>query len=56
VVQNDGAGHKAADAAVAELQARGLVQADGRAVHFTPEGETALQAMIASLRGTVTGT
>jgi hypothetical protein len=50
VVQSDGAGHKADDEAVAELQARGLAQADGRTVHFTPDGESALAAVIESLR------
>jgi hypothetical protein len=55
VVQNDGAGHKADDDAVAELQGRGLVQADGRTVHFTPEGEAVLQTMIESLRGASDG-
>ena len=54
VVQNDGAGHKADDAAVAELQGRGLVQADGSFIHFTHQGEAALQALIDSLRGAFT--
>ena len=53
VVQRDGAGHKASDTAVSELESRGLVTADGQAINFTPQGEEALQAMIAGLRGQV---
>jgi chromosome segregation and condensation protein ScpB len=51
IVQRDGAGHKAGDAAVSELQARGLIEADGRDIAFTPQGEEVLQEMIAALRG-----
>jgi chromosome segregation and condensation protein ScpB len=51
IVQRDGAGHRASDAAVSELQGRGLIQADGQDITFTPQGEEALQAMIAGLRG-----
>jgi chromosome segregation and condensation protein ScpB len=51
IVQRDGAGHKASDAAVSELQGRGLIQADGQDIAFTPQGEEALQAMISALRG-----
>jgi hypothetical protein len=51
VVQRDGVGHKASDKAVAELQGRGLIEADGEEIRFTPEGENALQGMISSLRG-----
>jgi len=50
VVQRDGAGHRADDEAVAELTGRGLVQADGHSVHFTPDGERALQEVIDTLR------
>lgn len=51
VVQQDGSGHKASDKAVEELQGRGLIEADGTAIHFTPRGEQALQAFISSIRG-----
>jgi chromosome segregation and condensation protein ScpB len=51
VVQRDGAGHRADDAAVAELTERGFVQADGEEIKFTSSGEEALQAVIASIRG-----
>jgi chromosome segregation and condensation protein ScpB len=51
IVQRDGAGHKASDRAVSELQGRGLIQADGQDITFTPQGEEALQAMISALRG-----
>jgi hypothetical protein len=50
VVQQDGAGHRADEEAVAELQERGLAKADGAKVHFTEAGERLLQAMIAGLR------
>ncbi|HZH51966.1 MAG TPA: hypothetical protein VEZ16_08810 [Microvirga sp.] len=50
VVQRDGAGHKASDAAVAELSGRGLIQADGDEIRFTREGEEALQSMIGRIR------
>ena len=51
IVQRDGAGHKASDTAVSELQGRGLIEADGQDIAFTPQGETVLQGMIAALRG-----
>jgi chromosome segregation and condensation protein ScpB len=51
VVQRDGAGHRANDNAVTELQQRGLIQADGQEISFTPQGEEALQAIISSIRG-----
>ena len=51
VVQRDGAGHRANDAAVSELKGRGLIEADGEEIRFTDEGERALQDFIASLRG-----
>jgi chromosome segregation and condensation protein ScpB len=51
IVQRDGAGHKASDTAVSELQGRRLIEADGQDITFTAQGEEALQAMIAALRG-----
>ncbi|MXQ10346.1 hypothetical protein [Microvirga makkahensis] len=51
VVQRDGAGHKASDAAVSELTERGLIEADGDEIRFTEDGEQALQAFISGLRG-----
>jgi chromosome segregation and condensation protein ScpB len=53
VVQQDGAGHKASDKAVEELQGRGLIEADGEAIHFTASGEEALQAFISGIRGSL---
>ncbi|MCB5173775.1 MULTISPECIES: hypothetical protein [Microvirga] len=50
VVQRDGVGHKASDAAVAELRDRGLIEADGEEIRFTQGGEEALQAVISSIR------
>ena len=50
IVQRDGAGHSASDKAVSELRDRGLIEADGQDISFTPKGEEALQAMIAALR------
>jgi chromosome segregation and condensation protein ScpB len=50
VAQRDGAGHKASDAAVAELQQRGLIEADGEEIRFTQEGEEALRTVIERLR------
>ena len=52
VVQRDGAGHKASDAAVSELTGRGLIEADGSEIRFTDEGERALSAFVSALRGT----
>ena len=51
VVQKDGAGHKASDAAVEELRSRGLIEADGSEIRFTPQGEEALQGVISGMRG-----
>ena len=51
VVQKDGAGHKASDKAVEELRGRGLVEADGSEIRFTPQGEEALQGVISSIQG-----
>ncbi len=50
VVQKDGAGHKASDNAVDELKGRGLIEADGTEIRFTPEGEEALQGVISAFR------
>lgn len=50
VVQRDGAGHKASDRAVTELQERGFIEADGAEIRFTAQGEEALQAMISGIR------
>ncbi len=50
VVQKDGAGHKASDKAVDELRGRGLIEADGAGIRFTPEGEEALQGVISAIR------
>lgn len=50
VVQKDDAGHRASDAAVDELDGRGLVRADGREIVFTPAGEEALQGIVAAIR------
>jgi hypothetical protein len=55
VVQRDGAGHKADDEAVAELTERGLAKADGSSIHFTAEGEQALERVIAGLRQALGG-
>lgn len=55
VVQRDGAGHKADEQAIAELQARGLVKADGQSIQFTPQGETALDTVIQGLQRTLNG-
>jgi hypothetical protein len=55
VVQQDGAGHKADDQAVAELQQCGLIQADGSSLKFTAEGERILQTAIDGLRRTLSG-
>ena len=53
VVQRDGAGHKADEEALLELTEKGLVRADGEHIHFTPEGEGVLQAVVAGLQRTV---
>jgi chromosome segregation and condensation protein ScpB len=50
VVQKDGAGHKASDKAVDELRGRGLIEADGAEIRFTPQGEAALQGVISAIR------
>ena len=50
MVQKDGVGHKAGDAAVDELDGRGLVKADGQEIVFTPAGEEALQRIVSGIR------
>lgn len=50
VAQRDHAGHKASDAAVAELQQRGLAEADGEEIRFTSQGEDALRSLIERLK------
>jgi len=50
VVQKDGVGHKAGDAAVDELDGRGLVKADGQEIVFTTAGEEALQRIVSGIR------
>jgi superfamily II helicase len=50
VVQRDGVGHRASDKAVTELQERGLIEADGEEIRFTPTGEKALQGVISSIK------
>src|SRR4028118_1693224 len=51
IVQRDGAGHQASDAAVSELQGRGLIEADGRDTAFTPPGAADPQATVSAPRG-----
>ncbi|WP_243371256.1 hypothetical protein [Microvirga solisilvae] len=51
VIQRDGMGHKASDAAVSELTGRGFVEADGEEIRFTGEGERALHSVVSRLRG-----
>jgi len=58
VAHRDGAGHKASDKAVAELQERGLIETGEGEIRFTNQGEEALQTIIARMRnagGTQTG-
>jgi hypothetical protein len=50
VVQKDGTGHRASDAAVDELDGRGLIKADGREIVFTPAGEEVLQGIVSTIR------
>lgn len=50
VARRDGAGHKASDAAVAELRERGLIEADGDEIRFTDQGEVALRGLIECLK------
>ena len=51
LVQKDGSGHQASEAAVGELAGRGLIEADGSEIRFTPQGEEALQNVISGIRG-----
>jgi hypothetical protein len=50
VVQKDGTGHRANDAAVDELDGRGLIKADGHEIVFTPAGEEVLQGVVSAIR------
>ncbi|EIM25855.1 hypothetical protein [Microvirga lotononidis] len=50
VVQKDGVGHKASDAAVDELDGRGFVKSDGQEIVFTLAGEEALQHIVSGIR------
>jgi hypothetical protein len=50
VVQKDGTGHRANDAAVDELDGRGLIKADGHEIVFTPAGEDVLQGVVSAIR------
>jgi hypothetical protein len=55
VAQRDGAGHKAGEQAIAELQARGLVKPDGPSIRFTPRGEAVLETAFRGLQRTLNG-
>jgi hypothetical protein len=55
VVQRDGAGHQADGEAVAELRERGLAEADGGTISFTPDGEAVLERVIGGLREAANG-
>ncbi|RDI59197.1 hypothetical protein [Microvirga subterranea] len=50
VARRDGVGHKASDAAVAELRERGLIEADDDEIRFTSQGEDALRGVIERLK------
>lgn len=50
VVRRDGAGHRADDAAIAELREAGLVEVDENRIHFSDQGEAVLGALIGALR------
>jgi hypothetical protein len=50
VVRRDGAGHKASDKAVGELQNRDLIKVEEDEIRFTPAGEQALQAIVESIK------
>ncbi|WP_404286161.1 hypothetical protein ACD578_14905 [Microvirga sp. RSM25] len=50
VVQKDSVGHRASDAAVDELDGRGLIKADGHEIVFTPAGEEVLQGIVSTIR------
>lgn len=53
VARQDGAGHKADDAAVDELTRRGLIETDENFIRFTQAGEQIKQSVIDALRQTV---
>ena len=55
VVRRDGAGHRADEAAIAELEARGLARADEAAVTFTPAGVAVLDKAVQGLRAALGG-
>ncbi len=50
VARRDGVGHKASDAAVAELRECGLIEADDDEIRFTSQGEDALRSAIERLK------
>ena len=50
VIRQDGAGHQADPEGVKELEGKGLARSDERGVHFTPEGEQALQGVVEAIR------
>jgi len=55
VVRRDGAGHKADDDAVQELESRGLIRVEGDDIAFTPEAERILGEAIDGMRQKVSG-
>ena len=50
VVRRDGAGHQADPEAVAELQERGLIEADDNWINLTPEAEKLVGDLIGVMR------
>jgi hypothetical protein len=50
VARRDGVGHKASDAAVAELTESGLAQAAEDEIRFTKQGEDMLQSVIERIK------
>jgi hypothetical protein len=55
VVRRDGAGHRADDAAVAELRQRELAEDTDDVIHFTAEGLRLLRAVIDGMRRAADG-
>ncbi len=55
VTRRDGAGHKADDEAVAELQGRGLITVEGDFIAFTPQAEQMLGEAIQGMRQATSG-
>ncbi len=55
VTRRDGAGHKADDEAVAELQGRNLITLDGDFIAFTPDAERLLNEAIDGMRRALSG-